>query len=248
MSKNSDISVVIRVKDMERNLKLLLEDRLPKQTIKPRDIVVVDNFSSEENKELLENYLSRIDKVNMPINFVPISDFSHSHSVNIGIERAEGEFVALINGHCDILSKNWFRVGRRHFVDPKVAAVGGYYISTREGSIWETICYTLPVHIFMFAGYIAENSPISTVSAIIRKKVWEEIPFDVNLLEHGIKECEDWVWSRRVIERGYKTVLDSAFSVIHFHGYSFRELYEKLRSWKWYCKKFEKLEAMKVIE
>lgn len=248
MSKNSDVSVVIRVKDMERNLKLLLEDRLPRQTIKPRDIVVVDNFSDEESKELLEDYLSRIDKVDIPINFVPISEFSHPYSVNVGMERAEGEFVAIINGHCDILSKDWLRVGRRHFADPKVAAVGGYYISARDGSIWERIYYTLPVRIAMFAGYIAENNPISTVNAIIRKKVWEEIPFDVSLIEYGIKECEDWVWSRRVIERGYKTVLDPAFSIVHFHGYSVRELYEKLRLWKWYCKKFEKLKAMKGIE
>jgi len=247
MSKDSDISVVIRVRDMERNLKLLLEDRLPKQTIKPRDIVVVDHFSNEEDKELLEDYLSSID-VDIPIIFVPISEFSYPYSLNVGIERAEGEFVAIINGHCDILSKNWLRIGRRHLTDPKVAAVGGYYISTREGSIWETICFTLPIRIAMFAGYIAENTPISTVNVIIRKKVWEEVPFDVGLIEYGIKECEDWVWSRRVIERGYKTVLDSAFSVVHFHGYSFKELYEKLRLWKWYCGRFKKLKAMKIIE
>ena len=125
MPKKSDISVVIRVKDIETNLKLLLEDRLPKQTIKPRDVIVVDNFSSEENKELLEDYLSCIDDADMPIKFVPISEFSHPYSVNVGMEKAEGEFVAIINGHCDILSQDWLRVGRRHLADPEVAAVGG---------------------------------------------------------------------------------------------------------------------------
>ncbi|MFQ6064875.1 MAG: glycosyltransferase [Candidatus Bathyarchaeia archaeon] len=247
MSDDLDVSVVIRVVDMERNLKILLEDRLPKQSIKPRDIVVVDNFSNKEEKDLVGDYISRLD-VGMPIVFVPISEFSHPYSLNIGIERAEGEFVATINGHCDILNRHWLELGRRHLADPEVAAVGGYYVSTREGSIWETICFTLPVRVATLAGYIVENGPISTVNAIIRKEVWEEVPFDVGLVDYGIKECEDWIWSKRVIERGYKTVLDPALSLIHFHGYSFRELYEKLRLWRWYCRRFETLRAMKIIQ
>ena len=50
-------------------------------------------------------------------------------------------------------------------------------------------------------------------NSMIRRSIWEELPFD-----EEISGVEDREWARQVISRGYQVVYEPAGSVHHFHG------------------------------
>ena len=50
-------------------------------------------------------------------------------------------------------------------------------------------------------------------NSLIRRDLWEEIPFD-----ETVTNIEDRVWSRKVLQRGYKIIYEPDASVYHFHG------------------------------
>ena len=92
------ISVVIRTRDTEKYFAELLE-KLSSQTVRPSEIIIVDNFSSRENRQLLEERLSAtMHRLNRPISSFRVialsdSEFSHAYSTNLGVESAENDLV-----------------------------------------------------------------------------------------------------------------------------------------------------------
>jgi rhamnosyltransferase len=223
------ISVAIRTRDKERRLDSLLEN-LASQTLQPCEIIVVDNYSNEKKLELLERDLresiknySEIRKIKL----IPITDieFSHAYSTNLGVSNAENELVCITNAHSLPISPHWLEDGARHFEDPKVAAVSGFFIPHREGNVFGK----LDALVYYFSQrMISRQSRFSTINCIIRKSLWEKYPFDENLLKtipetrrYGL---EDYDWSEEMVARGFKIVMEPLFSVFHSHHKGFDEM------------------------
>jgi glycosyltransferase involved in cell wall biosynthesis len=217
-----EISVVIRTKDKERYFDYLLEN-LASQTLLPSEIIVVDNHSDEKKLRLLERDLresikkhSKIRKIKL----IPISnaEFSHAYSTNLGVSSAENELVCITNAHSLPVSLCWLEDGAKHFEDANVAGVSGFFIPHREGNVFgklDPLVYLFPQRI------ISRQGRFSTINCIIRKSLWEKYPFDENLLKiipetrrYGL---EDYDWSKEMVARGFKIIIESQFSVFHSH-------------------------------
>jgi glycosyltransferase involved in cell wall biosynthesis len=235
------ISVVIRTKDKEKYFDSLLEN-LAQQTVRVSEIIVADNFSSEEQLQSLKRDLEEIKRKhfkNQRIKLIPYSngEFSHAYSTNLAVNMAENELVCITNAHSLPTSLSWLQGGVKHFEDPKVAGVSGFFLPHKEAAVFGRCDATL----YYFSQKISAH-PVwcSTINCIIRKSLWAMYPFDENLpkiipetKEYG---SEDYDWSREMAARGFRIVIDPLFSVFHSHYEKVNEMSRNLRNYFVYRK------------
>lgn len=87
-------------KVIETTLDSLLDINYPKSKY---EIIVVDNNSKDNSREILSRYSK--DHSNIKLVFLD-KNLGFSKGNNVGIRRAKGEFVALLNNDC-VVYKNW---------------------------------------------------------------------------------------------------------------------------------------------
>ena len=97
------VSVVIRTKDKEKHFDSLLNN-LASQTSPVSEIVVADNFSSEEKLVELVDDLKELKRKQLKdcrVKLFSFSDneFSHPYSTNFAVSLARNELVCITNGH-----------------------------------------------------------------------------------------------------------------------------------------------------
>lgn len=235
-----DVSILIRTRDIENRFLELLW-RLSHQTLKPSELVIVDNFSSKESLEKMLTFLSmakaEIFKGFVDMKLAPIADeeFSHPFSTNVGVFFAKCELVCITNGHSLPSSNFWLENGLTHFEGSDVAGVGGYFSSHMDGGVWEKIVYGCWSGLNGLSGARFKSNHFSTVNCIIRKSLWKEYPFDEKLpkIIPYSKNFggEDYDWAVEMQARGYKVILDPTFNVYHSHRENPQKLISKHIIW-----------------
>jgi len=235
------VSVVIRTKDKEKYFNSLLEN-LARQTVRVSEIVVADNFSTEQQLESLIRDLEEVKRKHFQhrkIKLFPFSDgeFSHAYSTNLAVSIAENEFVCITNAHSLPTSLCWLQEGMKHFEDPQVAGVSGFFIPHKEGTVFGRYDASL----YYFSQKISAH-PVwcSTINCIIRKSFWEMYPFD-ECLPKVIPETreygsEDYDWSREMTARGFRIIIDPSFTVFHSHHKNVNEMSRNVRNYFVYRK------------
>jgi len=235
-ARNCKVSVVIRTRDLERLPELLR--MLAAQTVRPAQLIVVDNYSCERSLRNMQLFLLKAKKVlftsETSIKLVALPDkfFSHAHSTNLGVYHADNEFVCITNGHSLPISRRWLEDGLTHFRDPMVAGVCGYFLPSSSASLWEKLYPSLWNLQRKITNIFRKNFYFSTINCILRKSLWEKYPFDENLLKiipnsrkYG---GEDYDWGLEMLARNYKIIVDPKFNVYHSHGESFKPSISKL--------------------
>jgi len=242
------ISVVIRTKDKEKYFDSLLEN-LAQQTVRVSEIIVADNYSSEEQLQSLKRDLEGMKRKhfkNGRIRLIPFSndEFSHAYSTNLAVSIAENELVCITNAHSLPTSSCWLQGGVKHFEDPQVAGVSGFFLPHKEAAVFGRCDATL----YYFSQKISAH-PVwcSTINCIIRKSLWAKYPFDENLpkiipetKEYG---SEDYDWSREMAARGFRIVIDPLFSVFHSHHEKLDEMSRNLRNYFVYRRLQQKINS-----
>lgn len=89
-------------KVIETTLDSLLNMSYPKNRY---EIIVVDNNSQDNSKEILHKYAK--DYPNIRLFFLE-KNLGFSKGNNVGIKKSKGEFVALLNNDC-VVEKNWLK-------------------------------------------------------------------------------------------------------------------------------------------
>jgi glycosyltransferase involved in cell wall biosynthesis len=228
--KHLGISVVIRTRDSEKGIRDLLKT-LSLQTVKPTQLIIVNNYSTEEKLEEMKVILLEAKKElfqnDILANLVPLPDrgFSHAYSTNLGLFYAENEFICVTNGHSLPISQSWLENGLIHFRDQSVVGVSGYFHPSSNASVWEKF------HSFLWATskevtYTSRKDHyFSTINCLLRKSRWREYPFDENLpkivAESERYGGEDYDWGLEMIARGYKIIVEPKFDVYHSHNENF---------------------------
>jgi len=247
LNPQANVSVVIRMKDLESGLYDLFT-MLSKQTTKPAQVIIVDNYSSEDRQKEVQVQLSSMkreifkDSVAMKLVFLSDQEFSHPYSTNLGVHEASNELVCITNAHSLPTSLTWLEDGIARMEEPNVAGVGGFFYPKHMGPL-RTLSHIVE-------SQLKTITWISTMNCIIRRSIWEQYPFDENLLT-AIPETrryggEDYDWNLGVMAMGHKIVLDPKFSVIHFHEKNFApEIQRNLRNYFTYRKINKKIKDLK---
>ncbi|MFP3984718.1 MAG: glycosyltransferase family 2 protein [Candidatus Bathyarchaeia archaeon] len=233
------VSVVVRCAGREKLFNGVL-DCLLQQTVSPSEILVVMDSNSENETNYVTKRLEPYQ--NTKLVTLKHEEFSHPYSTNLGVASSKEELVCITNGHSLPISLHWLEKGLHHFEDEEIAGVSGYYFPTKKGTIKQ---------VFHFIEKSVQGTVLfTTINCIIRKSRWREYPFDENLL-NLIPETEklggeDYDWSLEMVSRGYKIVLDPAFSVVHAHQENIAlEIYRNTKNYFVYKRPFERIKRLK---
>lgn len=123
---NPKVSIVIPNKDHPDDLSRCISSILERSTYDNYEIIVVENNSTEEEtfafyKKLRENPLIRV--------LTYKGGFNYSRINNLGVARAEGEYVLLLNNDTSVITPDWIEELLMYAQRKDVGAVGAklYY-------------------------------------------------------------------------------------------------------------------------
>lgn len=196
------VSVIIRTKNEEawigRCLKAVFD-----QTHKDLEVILVDNRSTDHTVEIARRF---------PIKeVVTLDQFRPGLSINEGIRRSTGEYLACLSAHCVPQHDRWLENLLRNFSDPKVAGVYGRQLplAFSEASDKRDLLITFGLdRRVQVKDYFFHNA-----NSMFRRDRWEAVPFD-----EQATNIEDRIWGKAIIEAGYQLVYEPEAQVYHHHG------------------------------
>jgi len=113
-------SVVVVTKDRPELIGELLES-LTRQTLRPDEVLVIDNNSSASYDEALAPYRDRL-----PLRVVVEATPGIAAARNRGIREATGEIVAFTDDDCRTAPEWLEHLVKPFYRDPHIGAVGGH--------------------------------------------------------------------------------------------------------------------------
>ena len=197
------ISVIVRIRNESKWISRCLF-ALQNQDCENFEILVVDNESTDGSVEIAKQFECRLLNVSR-------TEFSHGKSLNDAIRVSNGEFAAILSGHCIPANEHWLRRLHLGFYNPKVAGVYGRQEPLPDTSdfdkrdLWTAFGVERQVQ---NRDYFFHNA-----NSMIRRNIWEKYPFN-----ESISGVEDRDWAKRVLGDGHCVMYEPAASVYHFHG------------------------------
>ena len=175
------ISVVIRNKNQSESLAFLLKNLTERYSEDIGEIIVVDNMSSDNSKEITEHFSAR---------FVNIEKFSYGGSANVCAREAKYPIVVIFSAHSYPVSHDFFQlIGQKFQQNPKLAGLRCLHnLNDYKNYINQISVLKDPNK----SGLIFSGSAFS-------KTVWEKHPF-----REDVATFEDKEWTTRVLKEGYE--------------------------------------------
>ena len=114
------VSIIIPSKDNFNILKQCIDSIKKYTSYSNYEIIVVDNGSSDQNREVIEKYLSHNKCKYVYQKF----EFNFSKMCNIGAQKANNEFYLFLNDDIEIFQEDWLDRMVGHALQKHVGAVG----------------------------------------------------------------------------------------------------------------------------
>ncbi|MBN1521394.1 MAG: glycosyltransferase family 2 protein [Candidatus Aureabacteria bacterium] len=128
------VSVVIPLYNDENNIFLVL-DAFLRQTMRPYEIIVVDNGSKDRSKEVVRSFIASNKEA--PVVLDDEREKGAASARNRGITLASGDIIAFLDSDC-IPEKDWVESIVGFFLEhPEYDAVGGSHLSYPSKNILE---------------------------------------------------------------------------------------------------------------
>lgn len=175
------IGVLIRFANSAATLPRVLA-ALREQTCQPHEILGVANESTDGSCDLMHDAGARVIEWSGP--------YEHSKVLNFGMRHLTTDLVLVLSSHTVLESPDAIRQLVAAFDDPLVACASArwdddpYY---SDAVTWDEL----------LAKGLRFGSVYSNSMGMIRRRLWEEQPFDENQLS-----SEDYAWAIHQIRRG----------------------------------------------
>lgn len=223
-------TVLIPTKNGGEIFKRVLAQVINQQTPWPFEVLVIDSGSSDGTVELCRQFKK------VRLHTIEPQEFGHGRTRNLGVSMARGDFIALLTQDALPASHNWLEVMVSAIEqDPAIAGVFGRHIAYPDASPFTR--NELELHFSGFEtcnivqlddseryareeGYRQVLHFFSDNNAIIRRSVWEKLPYP------EVDFAEDQIWAQGIIEAGYKKAYARDAVVVHSHDYT---LFERLQ-------------------
>ena len=184
------VSVVVRTFNSERTIGRVLEGVFS-QGFRDFELVVVDSGSTDGTPGIVGRY---------PHEYVDYSGqrFTYSGSLNAGIAASGGEYVVCLSSHCTPVGTGWLGslVGALD-ADRRLAGAWGPLVFGSDGDGGPEAGVEM---VDLEGFYRRPNYGLQNSNSIIRRGLWEERPFSMQ-----VPTCEDQDWAHHFLRRGYLT-------------------------------------------
>lgn len=206
------VSIIIRAKNEAGSIREVLE-AIASQSYRSFEIILVDSGSKDDTVSIAEAFGVRVVSI-------PSESFTFGYALNVGIEKAQSEFVVLLSAHCVPLGNEWLGNLCKNMSKPEIAGVYGKQVPPRDADPMQArTAYTL----FGDERRVQRSEYyFSNANALIRKSLWESVPF-----EESMPYCEDWLWAKSMIGKGYRIVYEPSSAVRHYHDDSIRQCFKR---------------------
>lgn len=222
-------SVVIPTKNPGLLFQQVLERVLLQVTDFAYEVLVIDSGSQDGTVE----YIQGISNDRLSLIEIAPDTFGHGRTRNLGVASSSGEYVALITHDALPADNQWLaKLVAMAESDNNIAGVFGRHIAYPDASPFTRREIALHFDGFSADPVVSMDSPerykeevgyrqflhfFSDNNALIRRSVWESIPYpDVNF-------AEDQLWAKQIIEAGFKKAFADEAAVYHSHNYTLRE-------------------------
>ena len=203
MSSSPIVSIIIRTKNEERWITPCFE-ALYGQDYKDFEIIVVDNQSTDKTIEKIRQF--PVEKI------VNITDYLPGRALNLGVEHSVGGYLVFLSAHCVPIGRTW--LGTLVSALEEDAEYAGVYGRQEPMSFSSPADKRDLMLVFGLDRKIQrKDSFFHNANSIIRKKCWDEVPFN-----DQITNIEDRIWGQEMLNRGYKLLYEPEASVYHYHG------------------------------
>ena len=218
-----ETSIVIRAFNEERHLPSLL-NAIQRQDYRDFEVIVVDSGSYDGTPEIAMRHGARLVRIES-------GDFTFGYSLNTGIRRSCGRFIAIVSAHTLPVDSCWLRQLIEHLRDPSVAMAYGRQLGTDTSKFSELRDFDRTFgderRVVVPPNFFANNA-----NSAIRKDLWEQHRFD-----EVLPGLEDVAWAKHWLERGFQVVYEPGAAIFHIHNETWRQVrrryYREALSAKW---------------
>lgn len=223
------ISFVIRTLNEGAYIERTLREIRNQVTKVPVEIIIVDSGSTDNTLEIAQKYGAKIVHISKEI-------WSWGRALNLGVENAKGEMIAIISGHCYLANDA--------FISNAIESLEGYdAIYGRQLPLPRMD----PFEEFELSCWYPEDRLIniqkdfligvSNACCVMRKAAWEKLKFDENA-----QSMEDGIWAYNALRHGFRLIYTSAIAVYHSHRFEPANVYRR-----WYARTLEGIKFGSLI-
>lgn len=219
LSMGIDISIIIPVKNgMADGVEKCFAGIFSQNSQYAFEIIAIDSGSTDGSLELIKSF------PDVRLIQIKPEEFGHGKTRNLGAREANGEYLVFLNADAIPANNKWLDNLLGGFAgDEKIAAVYSRHLPKAGCHLYmvrdlETVLP--PKRIIRTEIKHHKFMSFSTVSAAIRREIWEVIPFDDQILI-----AEDQDWAKKIMDGGLKIVYEPNSEVYHSHNYSLKELF-----------------------
>lgn len=206
------ISVIIPVLNEGEVLSACLAS-VASQNYEDYEIIVVDNGSTDDTPEIIENFAKTADR----IVHISESQRGRSNARNAGIAAARGEIIAMTDADC-VVPADWLSRLVQPIIDGQAPAasgfendaIGNYWSKMRQEEDWRFLQAKIK------DGYI---NHVDTKNFAIKADLLKDLEFDPRLTAY-----EDWDLFIRLKKKGVSIMFLPEVRVAHRHDASLKEL------------------------
>lgn len=223
-SHDGEVTVAVRTLNEATSLEGLLHDVLAQQFTGEVELVVIDNDSTDDTRDIARDYGAHIVRL-------PRKDFSYPRSMNLAVEAASFDAVFLTVGHARLSSDQLLRAGTCYFNQPD-SNVGGVFAHALPGANASRteLMLALGNKGLLKRQEIVKGGlgVLAATGAMISKDIWRELgTFDERYQTGG----EDGAMAKSMLAAGYKLVDEPLLSVHHTHGLGPVDTAKQWRHW-----------------
>lgn len=196
MKKLPSVSIVIPVYNEAAHIAACLE-AISSQTVRPFEVIVVDNNSSDDTAAIAGSY-----------DFVTIMREKRQgviHARDSGFDAASGDIIGRIDADT-VMAEDWVETVQRIFDGTDIGAVSGR--ATYHDMAWSRLLNAIDLRIRSYlARTLGDEVAMQGANMAIRRKIWHDVRQHV-CREGGMHEDLDL--SVHTNARGYKVVFDDS--------------------------------------
>jgi rhamnosyltransferase len=195
-------SVIIRAYNEENHIGRLLEG-VRHQTVRDVEVILVDSGSTDATAAIAAQY-------GASVLHIPPAEFTFGRSLNLGLDAATCELVAIASAHVYPVYPDWLERLLEPFANPAVALTYGRQRGGDASRFSEQQIFT--------RWYSGEPVPrqehpfCNNANAAIRHAFWKQHPYDEKLT--GL---EDLAWAKWAQAEGHTITYVPEAEVIHVH-------------------------------
>lgn len=223
--KNTFVSIIIPSKNNREVLNRCVDSVI--ETV-PRgmcEIIVVDNGSEEKEKEAISEMLS-LKLIRTTYIYEPM-EFNFSKMCNLGVSKAKGDIVLLLNDDLSCINNDWFEKMRSYVMLSYVGAVGiklhypdsdriqhAGIVNVKPGPVHK-LQYLVDQEDYYYGTNTKDHNVIAVTGAalMVRRDVWNEIKGLDEELEVAFNDVD---FCYTLWEKGYyNVVVEKAFLYHH---------------------------------